>query len=350
MLYVGVLERPYMDSLFRSLLVFLGIAAGGVALVHLMALRVARRISGPIHGMAAAAQQVAEGDFSAKVAIASTDELGYLAQRFNTMTAELERAHSIMQESAAELERKVESRTAELRAMQAHLIQAEKMAAIGKLSAGVAHEINNPLTGILTNSSLMLEDLPEDHPWREDVQTIVTETLRCRKIVKGLLDFAHQTKPQRSSLAMNEIVEDVLALVRNQTVFKSIRIEYDFDPQLPPILADADQMRQVVLNIVLNAAEAMRDGGELRIRSRGDPDARTIELRFADTGPGIPSEVKARIFEPFFTTKKTGTGLGLSIAYGIVERHRGGLRVESTPGGGTTFVVVLPFAGEEDDE
>jgi two-component system NtrC family sensor kinase len=350
MLYVGVLERPYMDSLFRSLLVFLGIAAGGVALVHLMAFRVARRISVPIHDMAAAAQRVAGGDFSAKVAVASTDELGYLAQRFNTMTVELERAHQIMQEDAAELERKVEARTAELRAMQAHLVQSEKMAAIGKLSAGVAHEINNPLTGILTNSSLMLEDLTDDHPWREDVQTIVNETLRCRKIVKGLLDFARQTKPQRTQLEMNEIVEDVLALVRNQTVFKAITIEYDFDPQLPAIHADADQMRQVVLNIVLNAAEAMVQGGALRLSSRTAAGERAIELRFADNGPGIPDDVKAKIFEPFFTTKRTGTGLGLSIAYGIVERHHGQLRVESTPGGGTTFVIVLPVGWEDADD
>lgn len=350
MLYVGILERPYTDSLLRSLLVFLGIAVGGVALVHLMAVRVARRIAGPIHDMAAAASRVAEGDFSRKVPVSSTDELGYLAERFNTMTSELERATQMMRDSAGELERKVEQRTAELRAMQAHLIQSEKLAAIGKLSAGVAHEINNPLTGILTNSSLMLEDLPDDHAWREDLQTIVDETLRCRKIVKGLLDFARQTKPLRTVLDMNQIVEDVLALVRNQTVFRSIRIEYDLDASLPSVLADADQMRQVVLNIVLNAAEAMTGGGELRVSSAADVAAKTVEVRFTDTGPGMPDDVKARIFEPFFTTKRTGTGLGLSIAYGIMERHRGLLKVESGRGRGTTFVLVLPFGPVEDDD
>lgn len=350
MLYVGILERPYTDSLLRSLLVFLGIAVGGVALVHLMAVRVARRIAGPIHDMAEAAQHVADGDFSRKVHVSSTDELGYLAERFNTMTAELERATQMMRDSAGELERKVEQRTAELRAMQAHLIQSEKLAAIGKLSAGVAHEINNPLTGILTNSSLMLEDLPQDHPWREDLQTIVDETLRCRKIVKGLLDFARQTKPQRTVLNLNQVVEDVLALVRNQTVFRAIRIEYDLDPSLPSVLADADQMRQVVLNIVLNAAEAMAGGGGLRVSSRADATAKTVELRFSDTGPGIPDDVRARIFEPFFTTKRTGTGLGLSIAYGIMERHHGTLQVESARGQGTTFVLILPIGPVDDDD
>jgi len=350
MLYVGVLERPYIDNLWRSLLVFLGIAAGGVALVHLMAVRVARRISGPIHSMTIAAQRIAQGDYSRAVESSTDDELGYLAHSFNTMTSELQLAHTALQASADELERKVEQRTAELKRMQAQMIQSEKMVAIGKLAAGVAHEINNPLTGVLTNSSLMLEDLPGDHPWREDIQTIVNETLRCRKIVKGLLDFSRQTKPQRTLLELNHVVEDVLALVRNQAVFRSIRIVYDLDPHLPTVLADADQIRQVVLNIVLNAAEAMVQGGELRIASSADPSRKSVEVRISDAGPGIPDEVLARIFEPFFTTKKTGTGLGLAVAYGIMERHQGELRVETARGMGTTFTISLPIEGTADDD
>ena len=135
--------------------------------------------------------------------------------------------------------------------MQAHLIQTEKLAAIGKLAAGVAHEINNPLTGVLTNSSLMLEDLPPEDPRREDLQTIVDETLRCRRIVKGLLDFARQTRPTKQATSLNDVVGDVLALVRNQATFRNIRIQTDLDPCLPAVMADRDQMRQVVLNIVL---------------------------------------------------------------------------------------------------
>ncbi len=200
MLYVGVLEQPFTDSLWRSLLVFLGIAAGGVALVDFIAARVARRISGPIHDLTLAAHRIAQGDYTTAVQESTDDELGDLAHSFNTMSTEVESAHQALRESADELERKVEARTAELRRMQAQMIQSEKLVAIGKLAAGVAHEINNPLTGVLTNSSLMLEDMPDDHPWREDVQTIVNETLRCRKIVKGLLDFSRQTKPQRTLL------------------------------------------------------------------------------------------------------------------------------------------------------
>ena len=350
MLYVGVLEQPFTDSLLRSLLVFLGIAAGGVALVYVVSVRVARRISTPIHELTVAAQRVARGDYSRAVDGGSDDELGYLAHSFNAMTTEVQLAHRALRESADELERKVEVRTAELKRMQAQMIQSEKMVAIGKLAAGVAHEINNPLTGVLTNSSLMLEDMADDHPWREDIQTIVNETLRCRKIVKGLLDFSRQTKPQRTLLDLNQVVEDTLSLVRNQTVFRNTKIVYELDPHLPTVLADADQMRQVVLNIVLNAAEAMVQGGELRLASSADPAAKAVELRISDTGPGIPDEVRARIFEPFFTTKKTGTGLGLAVAYGIVERHHGTIRIDSARGRGTTFTVSVPIGGTAEDD
>jgi len=350
MLYVGVLERPFTNSLWRSLLVFLGIAAGGVALVYLVSVRVARRISGPIHSMALAAQRIAQGDYSQAVDGGGDDELGYLAHSFNAMTTELEFAHKALRESADELERKVEARTAELKQMQAQMIQSEKMVAIGKLAAGVAHEINNPLTGVLTNSSLMLEDLADDHPWREDIQTIVNETLRCRKIVKGLLDFSRQTRPQRTLLDLNQVVEDTLALVRNQTVFRNTRIVYELDPKLPTVLADADQMRQVVLNLVLNAAEAMVQGGELRLASSANAAKKAVELRISDTGPGIPDEVRVRIFEPFFTTKKTGTGLGLAVAYGIIQRHHGEIRIETSRGRGTTFIISVPIGGTADDD
>ncbi len=350
MLYVGVLEQPYIDTLWRSLYWFLGIAILGVGLVIVISVRVARRIADPIHALAEAAHQVAGGDYSAKIETHSEDEIGYLSSSFNTMTSELDRARQALTESADDLERKVEQRTAELKAMQAHLLKSEKLAAVGKLAAGVAHEINNPLTGVLTNSSLMLQDLPEDHPWRDDVQTIVNETLRCRRIVKGLLDFARQTKPQRTLLDMNQVVQDVLSLVRNQASFRNITISVSLPNDLPTVLADGDQMRQVVLNIVLNAAEAMADGGELRVTSRPAPGERGVELRISDTGAGIPDEVKAKLFEPFFTTKKTGTGLGLAIAYGMIERHRGSLRVESTPGKGSTFVIVVPVGGASEDE
>jgi two-component system NtrC family sensor kinase len=341
MLYVGSLERPYKDVLWRNLYVFLGITLLAMGLVSVVAMRIASQISKPIRAVADAAKKISEGDYSQQVEVSSNDEIGFLAGNFNAMISELARAHQELREWAETLERKVEQRTAELRAMQAHLIQSEKLAGVGKLAAGVAHEINNPLTCVLTNSSLILADLPPDDPRREDLQTMVDETLRCRKIVKGLLDFARQTKPQKQQLSLSKVAEDVLALVRNQASFQNIVIQTDMDPNLPAVLADADQMRQVVLNIILNAADAMPQGGTLRIRSYSEPKSHHVALRISDTGPGIPIEIQDKLFEPFFTTKRTGTGLGLAIAYGIMERHKGQLKVESSPGHGTAFVVLL---------
>ncbi len=341
MLYVGSLERPYRDILWKNLYVFLGITLLAMGLISIVAIVVANQISRPLRAMADAAQKIAEGDYSQKVEVTSDDEIGFLANNFNNMVTELVGAHQELRDWGETLERKVEQRTAELKAMQAHLIQSEKLAGVGKLAAGVAHEINNPLTCVLTNSSLMLTDSAPDDPRREDLQTIVDETLRCRKIVKGLLDFARQTKPQKQNLDLNKVAEDVLALVRNQASFHNITIDTDLDPQLPLVLADADQLRQVILNIILNAADAMPQGGSLRIRSCFDPRMNQVMLRISDTGPGIPMEIQNRLFEPFFSTKKTGTGLGLAIAYGIMERHKGALQVESSPGHGTTIVVIL---------
>ncbi len=342
MLYVGILERPYNDTLWKNLSVFLGITILAMGLISVVAMGVAYQISRPIRAMADAAKKIAEGDYSQKVEVSSDDEIGFLANNFNNMVSELVGAHQELKEWGETLERKVEQRTAELKAMQAHLIQSEKLAGVGKLAAGVAHEINNPLTCVLTNSSLILADLPPDDPRREDLQTVVDETLRCRKIVKGLLDFARQTKPQKQSLDLNRVAEDVLALVRNQASFQNIAIRTELDPGIPAVLADADQMRQVVLNIILNAADAMPQGGNLRIRSCMESGSGRVMLKISDTGPGIPAEIQDKLFEPFFTTKKTGTGLGLAIAYGIMERHKGELKLESSLGHGTTVSVILP--------
>jgi two-component system NtrC family sensor kinase len=350
MLYVGTLERPYLDILWKNLYVFLGITLLAMILITVVAMRVAHRISSPIHAMADAAKKIAAGDYNQKVEVSSDDEIGFLADNFNNMVSKLVRAHQELKDWGETLERKVEKRTSELKAMQAHLIQSEKLAGVGKLAAGVAHEINNPLTCVLTNSSLMLGDLPHDDPRREDLQTIVDETLRCRKIVKGLLDFARQTKPQKRNLNLNKVAEDVLALVRNQASFRNISIETELDAEIPPVLADADQMRQVILNIILNAADAMPQGGSLRIRSSHKPELKQVMLQISDTGPGIPSDIQDKLFEPFFTTKKTGTGLGLAIAYGIMERHKGALQVESSPGHGTTIIVILSTDAKSIDD
>ncbi|RPJ56333.1 MAG: HAMP domain-containing protein [Acidobacteria bacterium] len=343
MLYVGILERPYSDSLWRSVFVFLGIIVLAVILVGIINLTISYRISRPVRLIAEAMQRLAKGEHPPKIEVRSNDEIGHLAENFNKMSDELAAAHRLLIQSAETLERKVEERTAELKEMQENLIQTEKLAALGKLAAGVAHEINNPLTGILTNSSLMLEDCTEDDPLRPDLQVIVDETLRCRKIVKGLLDFARQTPPRKQLITVNQVVDDILSLLRNQVGFREINVETRFDPTPCSVMADQDQIRQVILNIVLNAAEAMAGEGEMTISSSIEQQNRVIRIAIHDNGPGIPDEVKSRIFEPFFTTKSNGTGLGLSIAYGIVERHGGAISIASTKGQGTTVSVDLPL-------
>jgi len=346
-LYVGTLERPFGDSFRKHLGVLLGLSLLTILVAALFASLVAQRIAHPIRRVADAARCLAEGDFGTRVYVRGPKEIEELAESFNRMAERLATAHSELRSWADTLEKRVQERTKELTDFQANLARTERLAALGKLAAGVAHEINNPLTGVLTNASLMLADLPQDDPRRADLQTIVNETLRCRTIVKGLLDFARQTKPQKQLVELSQVVDDVVNLVRNQALFRNIVIETDLTRGVPPVVADKDQLRQVVLNIVLNAAEAMPEGGCIWFAARLSPDRERVILDITDNGPGIPPEIRNRVFEPFFSTKKTGTGLGLAIAYGIVTEHGGTLEIETPPEGGTTMRISLPLPKEE---
>jgi two-component system NtrC family sensor kinase len=265
------------------------------------------------------------------------------------MAEEVESEKKELEEWADKMEDKVKERTAELKKIHGQLFRSEKLASIGKLAAGVAHEINNPLTGVLTNASLLLEDLPDGDPKKEDVNVIVSETIRCREIVKRLLDFARQTKPQKKLTNINSLVDNIVLLVRNQTTFRNINIERKLEDSIPEIMADSDQIQQVIINFILNASDAMPNGGSLVIQSRVMDNKEYVELKFTDSGHGIPEENKNRIFDPFFTTKETGTGLGLSISYGIIEQHGGLIHVESELGKGTTFIVQLPIKAMVED-
>ena len=241
------------------------------------------------------------------------------------------------------LEHKVEKRTVELREAENQLFQSEKLASLGKLAAGVAHEINSPLTGVLTYSSLLLQEKKKGDPEKEDLEVIVNETNRCKKIVKGLLDFARQTEPDKAISDINEVIEKSIDLISHQASMQSIKIEKKIKPKIPRIMIDKGQIQQVFINILLNAIEAMPQGGTLTISS--GIEGQMITIGFADTGAGIPEENMRKIFDPFFTTKKQGrgTGLGLSVSYGIIERHRGRLDVKSRVEKGTTFIIKLPI-------
>ncbi len=224
------------------------------------------------------------------------------------------------------------------------LVNSEKMASLGKLAAGIAHEINNPLGGILIYSSLLMEDLPKEDPKRQDLARIVQETDRCKEIVRSLLEFARQSEPRMESVDINRAITEGLFFLENQALFQNIRIVKNLDAVLPPAMGNAGQLKQVFMNILINAAEAMHGTGDLTITTSSASNGKSILIEFEDTGEGIPEANLSRIFEPFFTTKDVGkgTGLGLSTSYGIIESHGGKIGVKSRLGEGTTFTIDLP--------
>jgi two-component system NtrC family sensor kinase len=251
------------------------------------------------------------------------------------------------------LEREVEARTADLKAAHETLLRAEKLSSLGKLSASIAHEINNPLAGILTFAKLVSRTLAEGTPddakraaLQRNLALVERETQRCSAIVRNLLDFTRERPMKPGPLDPRRAVDEALSLVENQAQTQGITVERDLGP-VPDVLADFGQLRQAFLNVALNACEAMGSSGRLRVVTRALDGA--VEIAFADTGPGIPPERLASIFDPFFTTKEKGTGLGLSVVYGIVERHGGTIDVRSDPGEGTTFTFRLPVAAERAD-
>ncbi len=221
------------------------------------------------------------------------------------------------------------------------LIQSEKLAALGKLAAGVAHEINNPLTGILSYAESISEELDKNHPLQEDIAIIIRETLRCRDIVRNLLDFAKQYTPKFEVVDPNFIIQQSLDLVRRLPQFKDIEIKVNLAEKIPKIKADVKQIQQVILNFLINAADAMKYRGEIIISSEYYRQQKKCIISVEDSGPGIPENLMDKIFEPFFSTKST-SGLGLAVSWGIIERHHGTIEVDTASSGGAIFKIVLP--------
>ncbi len=326
-LYVGLLEQQFVDLKKQTLFIFLGIALAGMTGALGVSYVLSSGILRPIKRLVDASHALAKGDLSHKVTVHGSDEIGELCETFNMMAASLEERDRKLREY---VDRK--------------LSQSEKLASLGRLAAGVAHEINNPLTGVLTYSHLLLKKAPEGSEDREDLDVIVRETTRCRKIVKELLDFARETKSARKADDLNKVVRDMISLVGNQVSFQRVQIRTELDPKLPEILIDPSEMQQVFTNLALNAAEAMPNGGVITIRTGLDGDGNFVRAEVSDTGTGIPEENMSKIFDPFFTTKEagTGTGLGLAVTYGIIQRHEGTIEVKSQVGKGTTFTIRLP--------
>ncbi len=308
----------------------------------------------PVKELTAGTQRVAQGDLTYQLPVRSGDELGDLAASFNKMTAELAAAQAELTSWGRTLEERVEAKSQELLRAHASLAASEKMVSLGKLAATVAHEVNNPLSGILTYARLThraleksaLEGLPKEEIL-EHLRIIERESRRCGQIMRNLLTFARQAPAQREPNDVNTLVERALTLVRNQLELQGVELVKKLAAGLPTVACDAGQVQQVVLTLLVNACDAMPRGGKLEVATELGADGWSVRIGVRDTGFGIPSEVLPRIFEPFFTTKEDPgrTGLGLAVARSIVEAHGGSIAVRSRPGEGTEFSITIPLDG-----
>ncbi|HEY3176553.1 MAG TPA: ATP-binding protein [Candidatus Polarisedimenticolia bacterium] len=329
--------------------IFLLLTSLVITVAILLTVTLVRRMVGPLQALAGATRRIAGGNLDEVVRSSSNDEIGQLASSFNRMTTELRRSRQELEMYSAGLEDEVRRRTRELEEAQSQLVQAEKMSAVGLLVSGVAHELNNPLAGVVGYSQLLLKTECEERV-RRGLEKINREAERCKKIVQNLQTFARKHKPQKDYIGVNGIMESTLELRSYQLKVDNIRVETDLDAELPKTMADFHQLQQVFLNIIINAHQAMvtqGKGGILTMHSRRRDGWIVVEIE--DSGPGIPSENIGRIFDPFFTTKEVGqgTGLGLSICYGIIEEHKGRISVRNGEKGGAVFAVELPICEPE---
>lgn len=304
----------------------------------------------PVRELTAGTRRVAEGDLSWRIRVESRDEMGELGRSFNEMTDRLREAQENLRRWAETLEARVEEKTAELRKANEQMIQVERLASMGKLAAVVAHEINNPLTGILTSARLLQKKLErvsgEDYAdCREHLQLIAEEAARCGEIVKHLLQFARPQTEVRRPEAVARLVHDSIRLVQHKIDLMNIQLHVEIPEELPRIICDAQAIKQVLVAVLINAAEAIGSaGGEIAVTAREDPASGMVEIAVRDNGCGMDPETMEHIFEPFFTTKEDshGIGLGLAVVSGIVSAHNGAVEVESQVGEGTVVRIKLP--------
>lgn len=308
-----------------------------------------RTVRRPVQGLIAGTERIAQGDLEAEISAPGGDEVGRLAEAFNRMTADLRKARRENEEWSRKLERKVVDKTEELSRAQRQVIHMEKMASLGKLAATVAHELNNPLAGILNYAKLVERSLAEGAAGAEDrdemarsLGVIQQESRRCGEIVRNLLAFSRRSGAELALHHLHAVVERALLIVRHLLEMADVEVVTALAAADDELVCDADQLQQALVALLVNAAEAMPDGGTLTVATR-EADGR-LELAVTDTGVGIPPENLPHIFEPFFSSKKetSGAGLGLAVVYGIVRRHGAEIEVDSAVGRGTTFRVLLP--------
>jgi signal transduction histidine kinase len=303
----------------------------GVALILLLisavvGLAAARRLTRPIEHLSEATRKIGMGNFDIKVGVESWDEIGALAHSFNRMGAELRNRESRLKEAHEQV------------------LQSEKMAAFGQLGAGIAHEIKNPMSGILGFAQVSLKNAVQGTTLHKHLAIIERESIRCRDIINNLLMFARREKTEKEPMSINEVIDRTCQLMDYQFRQKDVALEKDLDAEDPALMGNANQLQQVFTNLLINALQAMNGSGSRVVVRTGRPDSGGVEIRVSDDGPGIPQEYQDRLFEPFFTTKPggKGTGLGLSVSFGIIRDHNGTIEVKSELGRGAEFIITLP--------
>jgi two-component system, NtrC family, sensor kinase len=329
MLYVGILEDQYLDIRRKAFTLFAGINLVGLLIAITLGWLFTRRIMRPVTHLIRASTEISDGNFSPDIGPISKDDIGQLQKKFLKMADALKEK---------EQRHKDEHET--------RLLQSEKQASVGKLAAGVAHEINNPLTAVLTFTHLILrrKDLPDDV--LKDLEIVKTQTERVRKIVKSLLDFSRQTVIKPESTDINRLIEDCVGLMKNQALIKDVNLSFLGTNNLSTLTLDRNQFQSVLINMIINALDATPPGGFITIQTMkaNNEEERGVEINISDSGTGISEENLDQLFDPFFTTKEVGkgTGLGLAVTAGIIERHGGTIKVRSQEGEGTTFTIWMP--------
>ncbi len=358
---LGVLDIVYsLDDIDRkmrtSAITMVALSLGFIVIAALsVGFFVHRLVYVPLRDLETGARRLATGNLEQTIPVRSEDEFGQLAASFNAMTVALRNSQSELREWGHTLEQKVAKRTQELRIAEAETVRTEKLASVGLLAAGIAHELNNPLTGVLTFTSLLRQKMTAGSADAEDLDLVIRETKRCATIIRRLLDFAREKAPEKKFTDLNQVIEDTARIIERPASFRDIEIALDLDRNLPVVWVDADLIKQVIMNMLVNAQHAIEQEGSITVRSRrfaqpkspepGMEPVPMVEISIIDTGCGIPEKNLKRIFDPFFTSKEVGkgTGLGLSVSHGIVKAHGGTIEVESTVGKGSIFRVYLPL-------